>query len=217
MSLAVATPASSRSKTRIHFRVWLGLLLWTTGIAYALLVMWEYEMTPGEQTTAPANWPVQTGITFDHSRPNLLLFAHPRCPCTRATLEELSKLVTQCQDGVAVEVWFYVPENSTRDWLQTDLWESAMAIPGVEVQADINGVEAKRFHARTSGSAVLYDSNGSLLFQGGITASRGHVGDNSGRSAIQELILTGQSEKSDSFVYGCPINNGNDKFEVNAN
>ena len=47
---------------------------------------------------------------------------------------------------------------------------------------------AKSFGTFTSGQTLLYDSAGRLLFKGGITAYRGHSGDNEGRSLITALL-----------------------------
>ena len=70
---------------------------------------------------------------------------------------------------------------------------------------DDNGVEARRFHAVTSGQTALYDIEGRLLFSGGITGSRGHSGDNAGRSAIVSLLNTGDAERTETSVFGCPL------------
>ena len=42
--------------------------------------------------------------------------------------------------------------------------------------------------SKTSGQVVVYDAKGALLFSGGITAARGHMGDNAGRDRITALL-----------------------------
>lgn len=94
-------------------------------------------------------------------------------------------------------------------WERTGLWSSAAAISGVMVRADIDGEAARRFGAATSGQALLYAIDGRLLFSGGITESRGHEGDNAGRSAIAALVLGAKTATpAASPVYGCPLFNG---------
>jgi hypothetical protein len=44
-----------------------------------------------------------------------------------------------------------------------------------------------------------------LLFAGGITAARGHAGDNAGRSAIETLLAGGRPGYDRTPVFGCPI------------
>ncbi len=88
---------------------------------------------------------------------------------------------------------------------QTDLWRSAAAIPGAKVISDPDGAEARRFHVTTSGHTLVYGRTGDLLFSGGITASRGHQGDNDGHAAIVSLWNGEHVESRDLPVYGCPI------------
>lgn len=113
--------------------------------------------------------------------------------------------MAQAQNRVTAYVLFLKPEGSSDDWEKTDLWQSAASIPDVKVIVDERGAEAHRFHASTSGQTVLYGSEGQLLFSGGITGSRGHSGDNAGRSAIVSLLHTGEAERSETFVFGCPL------------
>jgi hypothetical protein len=132
------------------------------------------------------------------------MLAHPHCPCTRASIRELARLIAQAQGRVTAYALFVKPAGSSDDWEKTDLCQSAASIPGVSVVVD-DGVEAGRFHAVTSGQTVLYDAEGHLLFSGGITGSRGHSGDNAGRTAIVSLLNTGEAERMESSVFGCPL------------
>jgi hypothetical protein len=75
----------------------------------------------------------------------------------------------------------------------------------VTVIQDEDGLEARRFHATTSGHAIVYDARASLLFTGGITASRGHSGDNEGRSAIVSLLTEGVAERKETLTFGCSL------------
>ena len=96
--------------------------------------------------------------------------------------------MTQVQGRVRAQVLFVKPNNFPKEWEKTDLWSSAAMIPGVETMVDSEGVEAHRFGSQTSGQVMLYGADGRLLFSGGITVARGHVGDNAGRNAIVSLI-----------------------------
>ena len=81
---------------------------------------------------------------------------------------------------------------------------AASTIPGVTIVRDDDGVEAARFHA-SSGATVLYDTQGRLLFSGGITSARGHEGDSAGLQRISSLLRTGKADRSDAPVYGCSM------------
>ena len=99
----------------------------------------------------------------------------------RASLTELSLLMNHCQGLVEAQVVFLQPLALPLDWSQTDLWEDAARIPGVTPRQDFDGAEHRLFHACISGEVFLYQPGGELAFHGGITASRGHAGDNQGR------------------------------------
>ena len=116
-------------------------------------------------------------------------------------------LMTHCQNQVKARVIFFRPKGSGADWLNTDLWRSAEAIPGVNVRADENGDEAARFHVTTSGHVVLYDVHGKLLFSGGITCARGHSGDNAGRSDLMLLLHHESPAETETPVFGCSLLN----------
>ena len=120
-------------------------------------------------------------------------------------MEELNRLMAQCGGQVAAHVFFFKPKMFSNDWMRTDLWRSATAIPGVTVHEDSDGARAQLFGAETSGYVLLYDTHGQLLFKGGITGSRGHAGDNAGESAVTAL-LTGQGASlRQTRVYGCSL------------
>ncbi len=181
------------------------LLTWLMCVLGGMFVLWRYEATPGPVHTADVDWPAASSIVPNHELPTLVIFAHPRCPCTKATIAELEALMTHNQGRVDVRVYFFQPTDRPRDWSQTDLYDAAAAIPGVKVAMDPDNVEANRFGAKTSGYSMLFDRRGKLLFAGGITAARGHQGDNDGIAAIGTLLSGGQSETQDTPVFGCPL------------
>jgi hypothetical protein len=180
-------------------------MMWVMIIGVGLSLLWAYKNTPGPVGVSPSQWPADSRIQRAADRATLIMLAHPYCPCTRASIGELSRLMTQAQDRVTTYVLFLKPTGSSTDWEKTDLWQSAADIPGVNVVVDDSGVEAQRFQAVTSGQTVLYDAEGCLLFSGGITSSRGHFGDNAGRSAIVSLLHTGKAEQAETYAFGCPL------------
>jgi hypothetical protein len=167
--------------------------LWLPAVGYGISVLWKYSTTPGTPATAPLNWPATAKIERNKARATLLMFAHPQCPCTSASLGELAIILAHAQGRLDADVFFYRPADKPLAWMKTDLWTSANAIPGVHVFEDRDAAAAKSFGTFTSGQTLLYDSDGRLRFKGGITAFRGHSGDNAGRTAITALL---QSEPS---------------------
>jgi hypothetical protein len=133
------------------------------------------------------------------------MFAHPRCSCTRASLAELSQLIARHRGLFHAKVLFAQPEGAGESWLRSDTLESARRLAGVEVRIDAAGFEARQFGSATSGQVLLYSSAGRLLFSGGITASRGHEGDNLGRARVAALIRGDAPDRQVSPVFGCAL------------
>ncbi len=179
--------------------------LWLFAVGLGLGILLNYENTPGAPGAPPATWPADSRIQRTRGLPTLVMLVHPRCPCTRASVEELAQLMAHCQGLLTAHVLFLKPAGFSEDWTQTDLYRSAAMIPGVRVACDDEGVEARRFGATTSGQTFLYHSDGRLLFKGGITSSRGHVGDNTGRNAILSILTEGTADRTETFVFGCGL------------
>jgi hypothetical protein len=179
--------------------------LWLFMVVVGVGALWSYESTPGASASAPGMWPAASRIKPDADRATLVMLAHPHCPCTRASIGELARLMTQAQGRVTAYVLFVKPAGFSDEWVQSDLWASVAAIPDVTPVMDDSGAEAALFHAETSGQTVLYDAAGNLLFRGGITSARGHAGDNAGRTAIVSLLASDEAEERDTPVFGCPL------------
>jgi glyoxylase-like metal-dependent hydrolase (beta-lactamase superfamily II) len=115
------------------------------------------------------------------------MLIHPRCPCSRASLAGLEKILTVCRSYLVAHVFFLEPKVPTTAWGDTELRRRAAAIPMTRSIPDPGGVEARRFGAMTSGHVLVYDRSGKLLFSGGIAGARGQEGDNTGSDAASEL------------------------------
>jgi hypothetical protein len=181
-------------------------ILWIATVAFGLRTLFHYENTPGRVGALPPAWPASQ-IERSNDRLTLIMVAHPHCPCTRASVGELAQIMARLQEKVAAYVLFVRPKEAGRDWEDTDLRRSAEAIPGVKVLLDPDGVEARRFGAETSGHTQLFGTDGRLLFSGGITASRGHAGDNAGETAIVALVNNQTPARTETLVFGCALAN----------
>lgn len=182
------------------------MTIWVLVVGAGTFFLWGYESAPGVKSgPAPSAFPAESGIPRDGTRPTLLMFAHPHCPCTRASLAELSRLMTVARGRAAAHVLFIRPKGAGVEWVESDLWASAASIPGVRVVADEGGREAARFGAGTSGLTLLYGADGRLLFSGGVTAARGHEGDNAGRDALAGLLTGEKGEAAETPVFGCQL------------
>lgn len=178
---------------------------WVLAVSVGLSILWAYENGPGDAANAPERWPSASSLPAPHERPALVLLVHPQCPCSHATVAELARLMAHVQNRVEAHVLFLLPRGMSEGWAKSDLWQNAAAIPGVDVRLDEGGVEARRFGSATSGETLLYDAAGHLRFNGGITGSRGHEGDNAGRSALESLLTGGTSGTPSTLVFGCAL------------
>jgi hypothetical protein len=194
------------SKTKTILTVLLGLT-WAGVTLFGARALLRYENSPGKIGRVSSSWPADSTIKLADDRPTLLMLAHPQCPCTRASVAELAQVMARAQGKVSAYVLFYTPRESGADWQKTRLRRTAAQIPGVTVLSDVDGVEAQHFGAETSGHTFLFDPSGRLLFNGGITASRGHSGDNAGESSIVSLIEKHTGARNQTFVFGCALKN----------
>jgi hypothetical protein len=177
---------------------------WLLLIGAAIFRMETYRSDKGAVGITPFQWPASTDLVLNQERSTLLIFVHPACPCSRASVEELNRLLARSAERIDAHVVLYSPDPVPADWTAAAGEHRAGQIPGVTLHEDRNGREARLYGAETSGHVVLYNSRGELLFSGGITAARGHAGDNPGTDAILAL-LSHRTAPAVTDVFGCPI------------
>ena len=183
----------------------IGLAVWITASVGGFWCLLDFSATSGTASVLTTSWPVESQIVRDPARANLVLFLHPHCPCSRASLAELSEIMTHCDGQLLAQVLFLKPSQMPDGWEMTNLWHRATAIPGVRVWSDRDGAESRRFGAETSGQVSLYDRDGRLQFRGGITMARGHEGDNAGRRLIVERVTRGTDRPAENVIFGCSL------------
>jgi hypothetical protein len=167
--------------------------------------MAAYANRPGAPARAPRVWPLDSRLTLDTSRPTLVMFAHPKCDCTRASVAELAELMARAPHASRTYVVFMKPIAVDATWNETALWMAARAIPEVTVLADDRGNETQRFGVETSGQSLLYGPDGHLLFSGGATVARGHLGDSVGLESMLAMLERRRPAATESPVFGCPL------------
>jgi hypothetical protein len=168
--------------------------------AIGMRAITRFDETPGKAGPAPERWPSSSSLDHSPTGPELVVFVHPLCSCTIATLHELSLLPIKPRTAIL----FYRPSTTTK-WRAGKIWAMAEQLPGARVLWDDGGKEAARFGAATSGYMLLYDAGGQLLFRGGVTVSRGHEGDNEGFDSLVAALRSGARARAPSRVYGCGI------------
>jgi len=186
---------------------------WMAALALGARVLFKYETTPGRIGLVSASWPADSIVPRPTDKPTLVMLAHPRCPCSRASVGELAQIMAHVAGKVNAYVLYVKPPGAGVDWDDTDLRRSAADIPGVTALTDENGTEAARFGAETSGHTLVFDRNGALVFSGGITASRGHAGGNAGESAVLAALKQERVLRSQTPVFGCALMKRNSQEE----
>lgn len=158
---------------------------------------WErYETTPG---TVGA---VDAGDQKAPGRWQITVYAHPHCPCTKATLAELAAIAAAAPE-LAIRVRIVRPFDTPDRWARGQTWESAIQIANCDVDFDAGGTEARHYGAETSGFTVLIDPAGRIAYRGGLTPGRGRQGE--GPSAILAILAGGPAPTTAVPVYGCSL------------
>lgn len=187
---------------------WRWLLLvagWLTLLGGGLYVRFDHGSSPGAVGVTPALFPQASRVPRSSAGSTLLMFVHPECPCTRASLRELRTLLAHTHvDVQPVLVVAPLLDANTR-WEETPAAKLALEIRGLRIYQDGDEAEAARFGAQTSSHVVLYDRQGLLQFAGGITASRGHEGDNMGLQLLRARLTKSNAETARHAVFGCPL------------
>jgi hypothetical protein len=197
--------ARSRGGSR-NFRrtvTWMLVAIWSAAVVCGMWLLATYANTAGKTASPPAVLGDVPGATF--ARHQLVMFLHPRCPCSVASVNELARIMSRCASRLDAKVYFVRSESQPAEWERGRLWNLATAIPGTTVEVDVGGKVATRFRSSTSGEVFVYDRHGKLRFHGGITAARGHAGDNLGEFAVMDVALGVNTNVECSPVFGCPF------------
>jgi hypothetical protein len=184
-----------------------GVVAWLLVVGFGLWTLTARSFVPGVSGNPKLAWPEASGLRRNIGGYTLVVALHPECPCSQATLEVLDSIVARCSDRLSVRVICMPYDDVTEPVERSRIWLRAKRISGVTVVKDLHGAEVRRFDAETSGETRLYGPEGELLFHGGITASRGHVGDNPGQDAIIDFVTHGARASAPIVtpVFGCSL------------
>lgn len=185
---------------------WAGCVVWLAAVVTAMLAVWAYKTTDNGTARAPARWPSESRIAIAPERAAVLLFAHPQCPCTKASMAELARLAARVGDAAAIHVVLVRPAGTAPDFTAGELAERAAQIAGAKIFVDDGGREAARFAALTSGTVVVY-AGGELRFTGGITNARGHEGKAAAQDQIAAIVQRAERshEIATAPTFGCAL------------
>jgi len=187
------------------------VFFWCTGLAIGFTLLVDHGAKPSLQFPSPQHWPSDVEIQRATNVSTLLFFVHPQCPCTFASLAELERLIAQSDSSLQTVLILNCPIENLHEWMQTLVANRAKGIPGARIFVDSDGKLSAKFKASVSGQCLLYSPNGQLLFQGGLTASRGHEGDNFGQTLLIHMLADNEPKDLENLepqvvpVYGCEL------------
>lgn len=187
----------------------LGVVVWALVLLGGLTALGHYQGVEGAQGPPPSALPEIPGVQGDGERFSLLIAIHPHCPCTQATAGELERLLGEIsrRGGVLPQIFalVYRPAYMDTPWTETTLRDRLRAIEQVTLVDDPDGRHGASIGALTSGHTVLFDAGGHPVYRGGLTASRGHEGDNIGKLAVINHLLHRAGARDQHAVYGCEL------------
>jgi hypothetical protein len=188
-------------------------LIWAGTVAAAFQAIRQFESTPGPAAIAPPAWPVRSAVPRAEGAWTLVMLVHPHCSCSRASVKELEAVLEGAPRSMRPYVLVYRPTEFPAGWERTDVYTAATRLRRARVLIDEDGREAALFGGFTSGQTFLYDGDGRLRFEGGITLLRGHAGLNSGRAGIIR-VANQQDGQGTHPVFGCAISTKPARGEV---
>jgi hypothetical protein len=182
----------------------LTLAIWASLIAVGCWWSVSYAFTSGQLAEAPTIWPSHS-LTLKRGGFTMVVFLHPRCKCSVATMEQIEKIVSAHPRKLFTYFIFTVRGGAEKSWMESDLLQRARRVENAEVLLDSRGLYAAEFGAYTSGEAILYGKNGKRRFYGGVTISRGHSGESPGTEAIEAILEGYDDSESVPPVFGCSL------------
>lgn len=188
------------------------IVAWLSLVAVGFGAIASYSARPGAVGDVPRTWPdnAPAGMTLDPDAPTLVLAVHPRCPCTRATINELERALGASPSRATIYALIFEPGpddpvHADDAFARTSIAARLASLPGVVMIPDPGAEIATRFGALTSGHTLAYTPDAALGYSGGLTPTRAHEGPNTGTSSLIELFNQRAALASDAPVYGCPL------------
>lgn len=202
VSTVVATPdilGTRPNPRQLVFALWLALsALGFSGLA-------AYDFNGSLPDTGATRWPRETALVLDPDRPTLVYFIHPRCPCTAAGIAQLDRVLSRYAGAFRCFPVITVPPDMDRAWERGQNLDAAKRLPAARIVIDRGGDLTARFGAVHSGTLLAYAPDGTRLFAGGLTASRGHAGDSLGSLTLHDLAAGISPRQTATPVFGCPL------------
>ncbi|WP_417745452.1 hypothetical protein [Rosistilla oblonga] len=203
-------------------RIWIvASLAWLLCVGVYCYWMTEYGLRVNDNNLQRnvATWPSDTSLPRDAQAPTLVLFLHPMCSCSEATVEELNRIVATASNhhnsaAPKTLIVASMPADKISQWSDSRLIRQAAQLPNSTLLPDLDGIECDRFGVNTSGTVMLFDTSGHRLFCGGVTIARGQAGESLGGDSLTKLLSNvdlasnapdGRTPRLASPAFGCKL------------
>ncbi|MFK7961094.1 MAG: hypothetical protein AB8G96_11270 [Phycisphaerales bacterium] len=212
---------TSNPRSRFRTPLLLGTAAWCASLLAVLAALAVYGRPSDPEAPNPAQMlPVAVADSIPaaahHQRTTGLrveFWAHPRCPCTRASADACSELVDALRRAgatvqpVAIVRTPALGSNAAADaWSDTPVTRRLRSIAGLIIVEDPGGTMSAAAAIVNSGHVRVHAADGaSLLFHGGLTPSRGHAADPARIGRMAAALARGETLPS-SGVAGCRLN-----------
>ena len=178
-----------------------GCLLWLMAAGFYYRKLMLFETQPGRSAHAPSVWPKGNGLRLDSGKPTLVQFLHPKCSCSRASLEQVAKLQAEFPKHFSTVLVVWQPATGDKSWGALPMpVENRLAID--QIVWDRAGRIATQFDAHTSGQTYIYNPDGRLRFAGGVTSVRASAIPGPAL-AMLEAVFSAKSGPTYLPVFGC--------------
>jgi hypothetical protein len=114
-------PRFSLTERQRRWMLAFGAVAWISLVCAGMWVLLSYEFVPGRVGNPADHWPSTTRLRRAPHTATLVMVVHPHCPCTRASLGELERLIARLEGSLVAQVLFYELENPPADWKHSDL------------------------------------------------------------------------------------------------
>lgn len=189
---------------RSRVSTWLvlaAIAIWAGFLAIGFGWLFWHESLAGVESSKPL--PAKA-MRVSVPGPALVMFAHPHCPCTHSSLQQLELLLARAPELQTVQVVFLQSKTPDYSWSHSLLVQQAEHISRVQIDWQSEANLIAEYGSLASGHVMLFHQDGRLLFSGGLTDSRGHEGTSAGTAAILSH-LRGEPGAARTPVYGCSL------------
>lgn len=183
-------------------------VVWLCAVAIVSGWLVVRSTSAGPRQAGPDSWPATILGPQSSDRLSIVVALHPKCPCSKATITQLSELARALGDTAEFVALLLVPSGMDADWMHSNTRDQLATLPSCRVILDHRGEAARALGMRTSGHVQAFSPDGSLVFSGGVTPSRGDLGPCAPLEVLSALAsrpAEGNGPPAAAPVFGCQL------------